>query len=158
MNMGNNTDSNSTMDMNMTMDMDMDTMHTTFYNDHHYKLYFHNWGFDTESKYAGGIVALICISFAIELVYYLSNITARRARVADVPALKGLWWLITGCLVYAMVMFSYLMMLAVMTYSTGVFFGVVSGLSLGRLVFHYILAPTTKEGKVNQEGQLLVCH
>jgi hypothetical protein len=155
MNMGNDTDmGNMTMNMVMNMEMQM-----TFYNDHHYKLFFDSWDFDTEEKYAGGIVALLCVSFAIELVYFLSKLTAKWARRSDTsPVMKGLLWLITAGMVYAIVMFSYLMMLAVMTYSTGVFFAVVSGLAMGRFVFQYVLVQTTLDGRVKDAEAPLVCH
>lgn len=149
MNMGNNTDM-----MNMTMDMSSSSMmEMTFYNDHHYKFFFDSWDFDTETKYSGGIVALICVSFAIQMVSFLSLMLARWARSEEAGVVKGVWWVLTFCLVYVEVMFSYLMMLAIMSYSTGVFFGIVSGLALGRFVFFYAMAPSPPDHKVTEEEQ-----
>ena len=51
---------------NMTMDMDMSGMHMTFYNDYNVQLFFEHWKFDTDSKYAGALVALFLVSVFIE--------------------------------------------------------------------------------------------
>jgi hypothetical protein len=143
--MGNNSD----MDMNMTMTMtSTERMEMTFYNDHNFKLYFDSWDFDTHTKYSGGIVAFICISFAVEMLAFFSQLTARWARRAITPTEK-LWWGVTAGLVYGNVMLSFLMMLAVMTYSTGVFFAVVTGISLGYCVFHIILGQSAPEARVD---------
>jgi hypothetical protein len=66
-------------------------MEMTFYNDHHFKLSFNTWVFDTPSKYAGGIVAFICKSFAVEMLQFISQLTAKLARRATSPAEKLLW-------------------------------------------------------------------
>ena len=57
MNMKNNT---------MDMDMDMSGMHMTFYNDYNVQLFFDNWKFDSDSKYAGALVGLFLVSVFIE--------------------------------------------------------------------------------------------
>ena len=53
---------NDTMDM----DMSMSGMHMTFYSDYSVQLFFDNWKFDTDSKYAGALVGLFLVSVFIE--------------------------------------------------------------------------------------------
>lgn len=66
-----------TMPMNMTMNM---VMQMTFYNDHHFKLYFDSWEVDNDSKYYGALFALFLAGVGLELFYFLLKLVDSNQR------------------------------------------------------------------------------
>ena len=57
----------------MNMDMDMSMMHMTFYSHYSVHLFFDSWKFDTDSKYAGALVALFLVSVFIEALNWIKS-------------------------------------------------------------------------------------
>ncbi|CAG9317874.1 unnamed protein product [Blepharisma stoltei] len=126
------------MDMNMTMNMNM-YMAMTFYNDHNFVVFFDSWHVDNDAKYAGAIILLFLVSMGLEFLHFLLKLVT----VYQIKAQKTIQNLIFynfgyGIIYFLWVSLAYLLMLAIMTYSTGVFCAITTGITFGHFLFRMI--------------------
>ncbi|CAG9317873.1 unnamed protein product [Blepharisma stoltei] len=119
--------------MNMSM-----TMQMTFHNND-FKLYFDSWNVDNDFRYVITIAALFLAAIGLELVHFLAKLTA--VYLKKVPKSDYITILLNLgnlCLFFLWVTLSYLLMLAIMTYSIGVFWAITTGLTCGHILFRII--------------------
>ncbi|CAG9328523.1 unnamed protein product [Blepharisma stoltei] len=138
------------MPMNMTMNM---IMQMTFYNDHNFKLYFDSWHVDDDTKYAGAIVALFLASMGLEFLHFLLKLANFYQKKTPRTVQNMIYFnLGYGCLYFLWVSLAYLLMLAIMTYSTGVFCAITTGITFGHILFRMIEPSTPlKNESLSQE-------
>lgn len=109
-------------------------MHSTFYSSHRVKLYFDDWDIRTQWKYTflllglllAGIVFQALMHFLIILRRWISSNSTVKSKIFLLSAL--------GALFFLQIVLGYLLMLATMTYNTGVFLAVCAGLTIGHLL------------------------
>ena len=127
--------------MDMTMRMEM-----TFADSKDFTLFFSNWKVDSDGKFAVFIAATVVLSALVPL----SDILQRKILRLKTPCLRlsGI-----GLFLWVKTAMTYMLMLAVMTYVTGLFFAVVAGWSGGRTVRDWV-AQTEKGGEKNDDYPL----
>ena len=120
------------MDMNMTMNMTME-MQSTFYSDHHFEFLFDNIHVDSTEKYSGALVALFLLAALLGVLnYFVGHFTSlyKDSAAFNNGMRRLIVLLMMGLLKFLSISLSSILMLAVMTYNTGVFLVICIGLAV----------------------------
>jgi len=137
------------------------SMQMTFYNSHSVTLFFESWDISSAGYYWLALIGLFASGIVLELLFllqsklmsyhretkYKSLFDSRKVKVLGLLAAIRFGWL---CL-------SYLLMLGAMTYNTGVFFAIVTGLASGHFIVNFIPKSRLPES-VSQEFLSKPCH
>lgn len=117
------------------------------------KVHADNWKVDTDGKKAGAVIGFLALGVVMYAVLFLYKLALGQMKTQH--SLQKWGWLgICGLLYFIYVSIGYLLMLAVMTFITSVFFAVVSGLTIGKVLFgHIIKAPGKQEASCDE-----LCH
>ncbi|CAG9317815.1 unnamed protein product [Blepharisma stoltei] len=131
-------------------------MEMVFSSEHNFVIYFDSWTVDNESKYAGAIILIFLASMGLELLQFLLKIVLvfqkRASQTTQNVILFNLGYI---CLYFLWVSLAYLLMLAVMTYSTGVFCAIITGITFGHFLLK-IIEPTTPLANESLSQELVV--
>lgn len=119
--------------MMMCKDMVM-KMQGTFYDDYNFKLFLYEWHVTDSSSFAYAFVLIFLLSVVVEVVRNCIGLEYFYNAGKFVALVKAFvyFWVMCG---------AYLLMLAVMTYSTGMFISVTFGHTVGFLIFTMIQPP-----------------
>lgn len=105
-------------------------IHTSFYWGHNVDILFHCWPGDSAVMYAVALILVFVMSLLVECLSFTNIVKVKPGTSNDVVGSllrTGLYGVRTG--------FSYLVMLAVMSFNGGVFLAAIGGHVIGFMVF-----------------------
>jgi hypothetical protein len=111
------------------------------------------WKVDTDGKKAGAIIGLLALGVVMYAVLFLYKLAFSRMKAQHSLQKWGLLG-VCGLLYFIYVSIGYLLMLAAMSFITGVFFAVVVGITMGKVLFEHVVKLPGKQ----EESSDQCCH
>ncbi|OIW01214.1 hypothetical protein TanjilG_10376 [Lupinus angustifolius] len=121
-------------------------IHTTFYWGHKMDILFHCWPGDSAAMYAVALIVVFAMAVVVEWLSY-SNIVKVKNDVVKGLLRTGLYGVRTA--------FSYMVMLAVMSFNGGVFVVAIGGHVIGFMIFGIILKKNNKNDGLELDSSKL---